>query len=67
MSIQDLEGRKFEIWDVDGTIQLVDHFLSHIPNQNLLSLKELEARRMLYWQDFKEKLMGLKFRLHLKA
>jgi hypothetical protein len=67
MIIKDLEGRSFEIRDLEGTITLQYSFLSYIKDQKTPSQKRLEERRIQYWQDFKEKIMIAKFRLHLKA
>lgn len=67
MIIKDLEGRSFEIRDLEGTFATVNSFLCIIADESMPSLNRLEERRVQYWQDFKEKLMAEKKRFNSKA
>lgn len=65
MIIQDIEGRSITINDLQGTINLIEGFISYVENDPVPSLQRLENRRLEYWLDLHEKLLTFKKRLTL--
>lgn len=65
MIIQDIEGRSITIIDLQGTIDLIEGFISYVENDPEPSLQRLENRRLEYWHDLHKKLLTFKKRLTL--
>jgi len=60
MTIRDLTGKEFIINDIEGSIAIVKEFLSYQTTAGTPNLKRLDESVLRYWNDFYEKLLGLR-------
>lgn len=60
MFIVDLAGIKFEILDLEGTIKMIEVFMTYEIDLDSSSLQRLEINRRVYWQDMLDKLLILR-------